>query len=77
MKDDVLMLFDRFGGLMVKTTRSKNRLHKVSLHVSDNFKCLQAVTMESSRWHARLGHVNSETMKTMIKTNLVTGILSL
>ena len=77
MKDDVLMLFDRFGGLMVKTTRSKNRLHKVSLHVSDNFKCLQAVTMESSRWHARLGHVNSETMKTMIKTNLVTGIPNL
>lgn len=26
MKGDMLMLFDRLGGLMVKTTRSKNRL---------------------------------------------------
>ena len=77
MKGDMLMLFDRLGGMMLKTTRSKNRLYKVSLQVHENPECLLIKPSESSRWHARMGHVNTETMKTMIKKKLVTGLPSI
>ena len=74
MKDDVLILFDKSGALMVKTTRSKNRLYKVTLQ-ADAIQCLlTSVPIESSKWHARLGHVATETMKTMIHKDLVVGI---
>lgn len=59
---------------MVQTTRSKNRLYKIVLQ-ADTIHCLQASSSnESSRWHACLGHVNTETMKTMVNKQLVTGI---
>lgn len=74
MKDDILLLFDRTGELMIKISRSKNRLYKVNLK-ADVIRCLQAAKIsDSSRWHARLGHVNAETMKTMISKELVTGL---
>lgn len=77
MKDDILMLFDRTGELMIKTSRSRNRLYKVNVK-ADFIRCLQAAkTSDSSRWHARLGHVNVETMKTMIIKELVTGLLDI
>lgn len=58
MRDDTLILYDRFGQLMVKTTRSKNMLYKVVLQ-AETIQCLMvASSSESSRWHARLGHVN-------------------
>lgn len=74
MKEDLLMLYDRLGNLMVRTTRSRNRLYKVLLEV-ENFKCLQlASTSESTKWHARLGHINSETMKLMNNKEIVNGM---
>lgn len=74
MKDQVLMLFDRTGHLMIKTSRSKNRLYRVNLQ-ADIAECLQVMNAtDFSRWHARLGHVNAETMKTMMNKDLVTGL---
>lgn len=73
MKDNTLMLFDRSGHLMIETKRSQNRLYKVTLQ-TDSIKCMQTRLTESSTWHARLGHVNTETMKLMINKELVTGI---
>lgn len=77
MKDDHLILFDRAGKIMVKTTRAKNQLYKVTLEV-DSVDCLQISTKsESSKWHARLGHINTGSMKTMIKTERVVGLPAL
>ncbi|KNA02863.1 hypothetical protein SOVF_214620, partial [Spinacia oleracea] len=74
MKDEVFRLLDRSGKLLMETTRSKNRLYKVVLEV-DNIKCLQMIGIsESSKWHARLGHVNLDTIKLMITKELVSGI---
>lgn len=71
MKNDVLMLFDQTWYLMIKTSRSENRLYKVNLQ-ADIIESLQiATTTESSRWHARLGHINTETIKAMISKELV------
>ena len=74
MKDDILKLFDHAGQLMVKSTRSKTRLYKVVLQ-ADTVQCLQiASCSESSKWHARLGHLNNETMKMMMNKSLVVGM---
>ena len=74
MKDETLTLLDRNGRLMVKTTRSKNRLYKVVLQ-ADQEHCLQvASTSGTSIWHARLGHINGEKLKTMINKELVAGV---
>ncbi|KNA25384.1 hypothetical protein SOVF_006690, partial [Spinacia oleracea] len=74
MIDNNLKLYDRFGKLLVRSKRSRNRLYKVILEV-ESIKCLQLTsTRESSTWHAQLGHVNMDTMKLMISKELVIGI---
>ena len=77
MKDNVLRLLDRSGQLMIQTTRSRNKLYKVVLQ-ADAIQCLQVKAFtESLMWHARLGHVNTETMKLMINREIVNGIPSI
>ncbi|KAG7582462.1 GAG-pre-integrase domain [Arabidopsis suecica] len=74
MKEDYLMLYDKDGQLLVKAIRAKNRLYKVIME-AENQKCLQIIkTGDSTTWHARLGHVNFENMKNMIKKELVLGM---
>lgn len=74
MRDNTLSLFDQYGGLMVRCTRTTHRLYKVFLNV-DLSQCLQIKSVsQSSIWHTRLGHVNNDTLKLMIKKDLVTGV---
>lgn len=74
MKEGTLMLLDRHRQLMVQTTRSKNRLYKVVLEADTTHCLLTTKATESGKWHARQGHVNTETMKLMINKELVTGV---
>ena len=77
MKEDQLTIYDRVGKVMTRRTRTKNRLYKVTLEV-DSQDCLQITAKsESSTWHARLGHINTGTMKAMINTERVIGIPAL
>lgn len=74
MKENYLMLYDEDGHLLVKALGSKNCLYKVIMEAEFQ-NCLQVVkTGDSSTCHARLGHVNLENMKTMIKKELVIGL---
>lgn len=74
MKDQALTLYDRNGRLMVRTTRSRNRLYKVVLQ-ADQDHCLQIASASgTSMWHARLGHINSEKLKMMINKELIVGV---
>lgn len=51
-----------------------NRLYKVTLEV-ESTKCLQMVHIrESSRWHARLGHVGLNNLKSMVDKKMVIGM---
>lgn len=71
MKEDHLMLYDRYGKLLVKARRSRNRLYKVILEV-ESARCLQVAKLGTSgKWHARLGHVGPDTMKTKKNKDLV------
>ena len=77
MRKDYLTLLDRDGNLLVKAIRSKNRLYKVTMEV-DNTRCLQVARDDDSAVsHARLGHVNRDTMRSMMNKEVVTGIPNL
>lgn len=74
MKGDLLRIYDLLGRSLIETTRSKNRLYKVIIE-AENFKCLHLTSsIESTKWYARLGHINFETMNMMINKKLVIGI---
>ncbi|KAG7598736.1 Integrase catalytic core [Arabidopsis suecica] len=73
LKGGYLTMHDREGRLLVRAERSKNRLYKVQMKLKDN-ACLYLTTLsETSKWHARMGHVNLATLKTMIDKELVQG----
>ena len=74
MKGGYITLHDKDGKLIVQTQRSANRLYKVLMDIVDA-KCLKLSTQEeSSRWHARLGHIGASAMKLMVKDQLVVGL---
>lgn len=62
------------GKLIAKAIRSKNRLYKVHMRVREHLSLLTTTTGDSSWWHARLGHINIETMRSMIQWELVIGV---
>lgn len=74
MKGEDLIMHDREGKLIAKATRSKNRLYKVRMGLKETVCYLSSKSSDSSKWHARLGHINLDTMKSMITRELVTGI---
>ncbi|WZZ50841.1 hypothetical protein YC2023_050948 [Brassica napus] len=74
MKEDYLYLYDRDDQLLVKAKRARNRLYKVVMEV-ESTRCLQLIHLkDSSKWHARLGHVGLDNLKLMIKKGLVVGM---
>lgn len=74
MKEHYLMLHDKDGKLITKKKRSRNRLYKVLMDITET-RCLNVtVESESARWHARLGDIGMDTIKTMIRRELVIGV---
>lgn len=77
MNDDKLTLHDSGGNLIASAIRSKNRLYKVIMEMVDA-RCLQSrLENSSATWHARLGHIGTESMKMMIRKELVLGVPSI
>ncbi|CAA7013624.1 unnamed protein product [Microthlaspi erraticum] len=74
MKEEYLMMHDAKWKLLVKATRGGNRLYRVRMGIRNTMCLISASMSESSRWHARLGHVNLDTMKIMVQKKLVVGI---
>lgn len=64
-------MHNHYGKLIANALRSKNRLYKVHMRIRDDLSLLSTATSDSSRWHARLGHINVDTMKFMIQRELV------
>ena len=74
MKEDYVYLYDRDDQLLVKAKRARNRLYKVVMEV-ESMRCLQLIHLkDSSKWHARLGHVGLDHLNLMIKKGLVVGM---
>lgn len=77
MKDEYLIMHDCDGKLIGKAVRSKNRLYKVRMKIKESMSLLSTTTSESIRWHSRLGHINPETMRSMVQRGLVLGVPSI
>ncbi|KAJ0587052.1 putative RNA-directed DNA polymerase [Helianthus annuus] len=74
MKDDYLLMRDAQGKVLMNVTRSKNRLYTIKLKVGKPV-CLKArIDNENWLWHARLGHLNFESMKQMVNKDMVVGM---
>ncbi|XP_022570911.2 uncharacterized protein LOC106407057 [Brassica napus] len=74
MKENYLTLHDKDGNMIVKASRARNRLYKVVMEIEEP-KCLQTqIKCEFSVWHARLGHLGYDAMKTMVREELVIGL---
>ncbi|CAA0357000.1 unnamed protein product [Arabidopsis thaliana] len=74
LKGEHLRMFDRDGKLLVQAERSKNRLYKVHMGLKNRTSLLLTTISETCRWHARLGHINFATMKSMIDKEIVQGV---
>ncbi|CAA7034522.1 unnamed protein product [Microthlaspi erraticum] len=77
MQGESLTMRDKEGKILVKATRSKNRLYKVRMGIIDNTRLNLTETSGSSRWHSRLGHINLDALKLMMQKKLVFGIPSM
>lgn len=76
IRGEHLTMHDSHGKLLVKANRSKNRLYKVRIVIKDAARLHLNEITESKRRHARLGHINTNTMKAMIQKELVKGVPS-
>jgi len=74
MKGQHLIMLDQYGKLLVKAERSKNRLYKVRMGLRDGARLYLSTINESNLWHARMGHTNFATLKSMIDKELVQGV---
>ncbi|GJT89188.1 zinc finger, CCHC-type containing protein [Tanacetum coccineum] len=77
MEDDELRLYDMDNKIFMKVTRQRNRLYKASLRIG-TLVCLLANLKDNTwLWHARLGHLNFESLRSMAQRDLVHGIPSI
>lgn len=74
LSGDHLWVYDDKERLLMKVTKSGNRLYKISLEESTSVCFLNKVEEETWLWHARLGHVNFQAMELMSKEQMVYGM---
>ncbi|KAD4179958.1 hypothetical protein E3N88_28549 [Mikania micrantha] len=74
IKDGVLAIFEQDGTLLMKTSRSPNRLYRINLKIGSPICLLAKAGDVAWLWHARLGHVNFDTIKRLGAGNLVQGV---
>lgn len=74
MKDNFLTMHDADNCLLMKVQRTSNRLYKIKLQIGVPICLHSRLSEDAWRWHARLGHINFESMKKMSKKGLVKGL---
>ncbi|GJZ22768.1 zinc finger, CCHC-type containing protein [Tanacetum coccineum] len=74
MEDDKLQLYDMDNKIFMEVTRQRNRLYKASLRIATPVCLLANLKDTTWLWHARLGHLNFESLKTITQKDLVHGV---
>ncbi|GJW82850.1 zinc finger, CCHC-type containing protein [Tanacetum coccineum] len=74
MEDDELRLYDMDNQIFMKIIRQKNRLYKINLRIGTPVCLLANLKEDTWLWHAKLGHLNFESLKSMAQRDLVHGI---
>ena len=74
LDDDFLVVDKMSGKLVMKVTRSVNKLYKIELCLVDPVCLMGSLEETAWLWHARLGHVNFNAMKLLVEKNMVAGV---
>ncbi|GJU08319.1 ribonuclease H-like domain, reverse transcriptase, RNA-dependent DNA polymerase [Tanacetum coccineum] len=74
MENDELRLYDMDNKIFMKVTRHRNRLYKANLRIGTPVSLLANLKEDTWLWHARLGHLNFESLRSMAQRDLVQGI---
>lgn len=77
MVDEYLWLYENEvegGRLLMRVPRTKNRLYKKDLKIGKPVCLLTSITDQGWLWHARLGHLNFQSINHMTSSNLVRGV---
>ena len=67
-------MHDQHGKLLVTAMRSRNKLYKVRMGLKNTSRLYLTADSESCKWRARLGHINYETIRSMMQKELVLGL---
>ncbi|KAJ9551322.1 LOW QUALITY PROTEIN: hypothetical protein OSB04_015367 [Centaurea solstitialis] len=74
MLHEYLYVHDDNRRLVMKVKRSRNRLYKIVLHVTQPVCLATSVDDKAWLWHARLGHINFRVIESMVQKGLVQGV---
>ncbi|GJU12028.1 zinc finger, CCHC-type containing protein [Tanacetum coccineum] len=77
MQNNLLLLHGQDQKLLMRVERSRNRLYKINLKVGMPMCLLANLENHAWLWHARLGHLNFDSIKQMTQKKLVEGIPSI
>lgn len=71
---EFLRVYDNDGKLLMKVTRSLNRLYKINIKEASGMCLLSKTEEASSLWHARHGHVNFQAIQFMCSNKMALGL---
>lgn len=71
---DLLWIHDERGRLLMRVTRSANRLYKISLEETAPMCLMSRAEQTTWLWHERMGHVNFQALTQMSKDGLARGL---
>ncbi|GJV39898.1 zinc finger, CCHC-type containing protein [Tanacetum coccineum] len=77
MQNNILLLYGQDQKLLMRVERSRNRLYKINLKIGMPMCLLANLENPAWLWHARLGHLNFDSLKQMTQKKLVEGIPSI
>ncbi|KAD4179568.1 hypothetical protein E3N88_28159 [Mikania micrantha] len=74
INNGVLWMYERSGATLMKVKRGPNRLYKIKLQTVLPTCFLSKMDDTAWLWHARLGHINFETLRSMTKEGMADGL---
>ncbi|GJU21044.1 zinc finger, CCHC-type containing protein [Tanacetum coccineum] len=74
VENDELRLYDMYNKIFMKVTGQRNRLYKENLRIGTPVCLLANLKEDTWLWHARLWHLNFESLRSMAQRDLVHGI---
>ncbi|KAD6454988.1 hypothetical protein E3N88_09694 [Mikania micrantha] len=74
INNGVLWMYERSGATLMKVKRGPNRLYKIKLQTVLPTCFLSKMDDTAWFWHARLGHINFETLRRMTKEGMANGL---
>jgi len=72
--DGVMTIREPGWKLLARIRRSANRLYVLNINIAQPVALASRTQEEARRWHSRLGHVNMNTLRKMVREEIVRGL---